>query len=50
MRMEISGFIQKDQFDLNSYLTYLFNKLHDPKVENKKILRPHGGKGQSECK
>jgi hypothetical protein len=46
----MSGFIQKDQFDLNSYLTYLFKKSHDPKEENKKILRPHGGKRQSDCK
>ncbi|MDP4156464.1 MAG: hypothetical protein Q8929_12580 [Bacillota bacterium] len=50
MRMEISGFIQKDQFDLNSYLTYLFGKLHDSKVENKKILRLRGGKRQSDWK
>jgi hypothetical protein len=37
MRLEMSGFIQKDQFDLNSYLTYLFNKLNEqsPKEENK---------------
>jgi hypothetical protein len=37
MRLEMSGFIQKDHFDLNSYLTYLFSKLneHPDKEENK---------------
>ncbi len=29
MRPEMSGFIQKDHFDLNSYLTYLFSKLNE---------------------
>jgi hypothetical protein len=34
MRLEMSGFIRKDHFDLNSYLTYLFNKLNEhPKKE-----------------
>jgi hypothetical protein len=37
MRLEMSGFIQKDRFDLNSYLTYLFHKLndHSSQAENK---------------
>ncbi|MCQ6280517.1 hypothetical protein [Bacillus sp. EB600] len=37
MRLEMSGFIQKDRFDLNSYLTYLFTKLNDhPSQANSK--------------
>jgi hypothetical protein len=41
MRLEISGFVQNDHFDLNSYLTYLFNKLHEnPVKEEKKQKNP----------
>lgn len=40
MNLEMSGFIEKDHFDLNSYLIYLFKKFNesDPNdgVEEKK--------------
>lgn len=36
MRLEMYGFIEKDHFDLNSYLTYLFNKLNEHSNETEK--------------
>jgi hypothetical protein len=36
MGTEISGFIQEGRFDLNSYLTYLFKKIHKSPNEEKK--------------
>jgi hypothetical protein len=52
MRLEMSGFVQNDHFDLKSYLTYLFNKLDEPKQENKKheILVTTRRKKQSDGK
>lgn len=41
MKLEMSGFIQKDHFDLHSYLNYLFNQWneHSAQVENKALKK-----------